>query len=501
MDNYKTFEIACQGGLVTNLDVLQQAKEAPGSAIQLINFEPFEGGGYKRTLGYVKYSSTIVPGTGPILGLGIIADKVVVCRDTDVYVSTLSGWTKINGSDARTGAGYYRSIQYNFTGTEVVCFIDSVNKPFKYDGTTYNVLTNAPTGTSSIAVYKNHLFCAKDNQLTFSAPAEDNIFDGTAGSGSINAGDTIVGLKSFRDQLIIFCENRILKITGNNSTDFVLGQITENLGCLSGDSIQELGGDIIYLAPDGLRTVGGTDKIGDYNLSALSNQIRPTVQEMVKRNSRLVSCVVRNKSQYRLYGYRSADAYVDHTGILGNYISENGNTSFEFAQTQGFKVSVTTSAYLSSGKELVVFGNDTGYVYELENGNTLDGTQMYCVYQTPYYVMDDTNMRKAFYKLHMFVVPDGAYNLTSNLILDYQNRDIIQPESEVIEDSQSGASTYGTSTAVYGSAIYGGTLTPTAVVNLVGAGMSGSFKFVNQNTLPSFVIKSLSIEYGLGGRR
>ena len=150
-------------------------------------------------------------------------------------------------------------------------------------------------------------------------------------------------------------------------------------------------------------------------------------------------------------------------GILGGYVPRNGTASLEFAQCQGFKASVATSAYLSTGKELAVFGNDTGYVYEMENGNTLDGTLMYCVYQTPYYVMDDTNVRKAFYKLHMFVVPEGNYNFTSNLVLDYQNKDTIQPESEVVADFQSGAATYGTSGAVYGQAIYGGTLTPTAV--------------------------------------
>lgn len=499
MDYYRTFEVACEGGLVTNLDVLQQGKTTIGSATTLINFEPHDGGGYKRVMGYTKYTPDAVPGTGPVLGLGIVNDVVVACRDTAVYKNVLGTWTAINGADTRTGAGFYRSIQYNFTGTEVICFVDGVNKPFKYDGTTYNVLTNAPTGTSSISVFKNHLFCAKGNQLTFSAPAEDNIFDGTQGSGQINVGDTVVGLKGFRDQLVIFCENRILRVTGNNSTDFTIGSITENLGCVSGDTIQELGGEILYLSADGLRTVSGTDKIGDYNLSALSNQIRPTIVEMTRRNPRLVSCAIRNKSQYRLLGYRSNDNFLDHTGVIAGYVARAGNTSIEFSQCQGFKASTVTSAYISNGDELVLMGNDTGYVYQLESGNTLDGTTMTAIYQTPYFSMDDVNMRKTFYKLHMYIAPDGNYNFTSNLLLDYQDRDIIQPSSETVSDTQSGATTYGV--AVYGSAVYGGTLTPSTIVYLVGAGKAGAFRFVTQNALPAFAIKSLSIEYGLGGRR
>ena len=37
---------------------------------------------------------------------------------------------------------------------------------------------------------------------------------------------------------------------------------TENIGCVDGNTIQEIGGDLVFLAPDGLRTVAGTARIG-----------------------------------------------------------------------------------------------------------------------------------------------------------------------------------------------------------------------------------------------
>ena len=49
----------------------------------------------------------------------------------------------------------------------------------------------------------------------------------------------------------------------NDSSNIRIDPITENVGCLSGYSIQEIGGDLIFLAPDGLRTVAGTARIGD----------------------------------------------------------------------------------------------------------------------------------------------------------------------------------------------------------------------------------------------
>ena len=50
--------------------------------------------------------------------------------------------------------------------------------------------------------------------LVFSEPFDEDDFDAADGAGSIKVDDTIVGLKVFRDNLFIFCENRIFKLTG-----------------------------------------------------------------------------------------------------------------------------------------------------------------------------------------------------------------------------------------------------------------------------------------------
>lgn len=501
MDNIKTFEVACMGGLITNLDVLQHGKLAPGSALQLVNMEPHDGGGYRRILGCTKFDATTVPGTGNILGVGIIANKAVACRGTDVYSGSGTGWTKINGVDTRTGAVVYRSIRYNFTGTEVITFCDGVNKPFKYDGTTYTVLSSAPTGTQFIATFKNHFFCGAGTQLTFAAPATDNDFNPANGAGLINVADTIKGLKVFRDQLIVFCENRILRVTGTNSTDFTLIPITENIGCVAPDSIQELGGDVLFLAPDGLRTVSATDRIGDFELGVVSRNVKPTLEALKDGYTRLVSCVVRSKSQYRLFGYKTGINSDNLGGVLGSYVQRNDATGFEFAQLRGFKVYVADSQYNSSGDEVILFGNDSGYVYQFEVGNSIDGGNIISVYQTPYYAMDDANTRKVFYKLHGYMSFSGAYDLNVQLYLDYKNRGTIQPSSDNVTNSVGDGIVYGASTSLYGTATYGSTLMSTVVVPLVGAGMSGSLQFFSNGTNPPFAIKSLSIEYGLGGRR
>ena len=60
-DGWKTYPIEFKGGLVSNLSLLQQGINAPGSARILKNFEPSIQGGYRRVLGYAKYDSNIIP--------------------------------------------------------------------------------------------------------------------------------------------------------------------------------------------------------------------------------------------------------------------------------------------------------------------------------------------------------------------------------------------------------------------------------------------------------
>ena len=49
-DSVSTFRAVCRGGLNTGADVLSLGEESPGSAIQLLNYEPNLEGGYRDLL-------------------------------------------------------------------------------------------------------------------------------------------------------------------------------------------------------------------------------------------------------------------------------------------------------------------------------------------------------------------------------------------------------------------------------------------------------------------
>ena len=109
--------------------------------------------------------------------------------------------------------------------------------------------------------------------------AQTNDFTTGNGGGELKVDSPVVGLKVFRDNLFIFCLDSIFKLVGSSSSDFALQPVTRKIGCLDGRSIQEFGGDVIFLAPDGLRTIAATDKIGDVELGTISKQVQEIIDK------------------------------------------------------------------------------------------------------------------------------------------------------------------------------------------------------------------------------
>ena len=176
-------------------------------------------------------------------------------------------------STSREGASRTRFAKYNFNGTQKIALVDGANAPATYDTALFTALNDAPAdvkGASFISNFKNALFFGKGTTLNFTAPYTDSDFSVANGAGSINVGSPITGLEVFRDQLIIFTEVSIQRLVGNTIADFTLQPVTNDIGCIESDTIQEVGGDVMFLAPDGLRLLSATDRIGDFGLGVVS---------------------------------------------------------------------------------------------------------------------------------------------------------------------------------------------------------------------------------------
>ncbi len=332
-------------------------------------------------------------------------------------------------------------------------------------------MLDAPTdviGASVVAEVKNHIFFAKASTITFTAPYTDNDFSAANGSGAIDVGGTITALAVFREQLIIFTETSIHKLTGNTIADFTLQPITTDIGCIDSDTVQEIAGDIMFLGPDGLRLLSGTDRIGDFGLASVSKTIQNTMTSFVSANTSFTSCVIREKSQYRILGFNTNITKENAQGILATQFAPQGGEGMAWAETRGIKANVA-------------------------------GSSIPTTIATPHLPMDDPRIRKTFYKLFLYTDPQGSVQFTVSLKLDFDSQGSIQPAPISIQNTQGVVGFFGTGT--FGTTKFGTKLLKLFQTQVIGSGFTVSFQFESNDSNPPYSIDALTIEYGSHDRR
>ena len=336
----------CQGGLVLNRStVLMQ----PGEALELQNFEPDIEGGYRRINGFSKYVNAVVPQTSSsteqVLMVATFGDLVVAARGEKIFTATAGGSSWTERDSGRTSAGTYAFERFNFDGNNKLIVVDGANAPtvFNTAMSATDVSNSDVAGSKFVAAFKSHMFYAGKSStpqtLVFSVPFDEDDFTGGSGAGSIKVDDTITGLKVFRDNLFIFCENRIFKLSGSTLSDFAVSAVTRDIGCINGNTIQEFAGDLIFLGPDGLRTVAGTARIGDVEIGTISANVQSIFDDNLSSASEFQSVVIPDRTQYRIFFSKDGTGQNSTKGIACVLKGQ----SFEFSELRGIKPASTDS--------------------------------------------------------------------------------------------------------------------------------------------------------------
>jgi hypothetical protein len=534
MARSQPFTVACEGGLVTasnQIDLLRR----PGVATELENFEVSIEGGYRRISGFTKFGegSATQPtgGATTIQGVFPYADGVITCAGTDIFFSNDGiTWLQINklsagGGDnyatftgksatARTGQGQCQFVLFEgatFNYGEVI-IADGANKPwaFRMEGTgalntrtffTQEITVNGTNGVKYITIHDHHLIAAgvenNLNTVYYSEYNSPNDFTG-AGAGSVTISDQIQGVKGFRTDLIVFAENSIHKLINiNDSATIRIDPITENVGCLSGYSIQEIAGDLLFLAPDGIRTVAGTARIGDVELGTLSKAIQPILTLLAQNVSsyRITSVVIREKSQYRLFYSNVSAVAAGQRGIIGT-LRPNG---FEWSETRGLEVTEIGSGFNKDGIETYYHGNNTGYVHIHDSGDDFDGTAILARYATPDYDYGDLGTLKTLHYLKVSAGSEGLSTPEVQVRFDYGSGGVPQPNTNFSLGTLNPPSFFGR--AVFGTNIFGATADPMIRIPLQGSGTSNNFTFISNDSKPPYKINGLYVDYIPSGRR
>ena len=430
-----------------------------------------------------------------------------------VWKYTSTGWTTVVSNLSSVNVDKLRHNTNSFTGTEAVIICDGANSPSKLSGSTFTVHPTGgdynPTGASFTTDFKNHQFYAGfpttglgPNILLFSEPNDDDAFTNSGGSGNINVGFNITGLAKFRDALYIFGKTKIKKLTGSVKADYILSEVTDNIGCIATDSIIELGGDVLFLASDGIRPIQGTARIGDVELETVSKPVQQLLQDLPNTHnlSNMTSVVIRNKSQFRYFFPSTSTAAADTAGIIGGLRFADRRVGWEFGELLGIRAFVATSGLIDD-VEVVLHGDLNGEIYQQESGNTFDTADVTAVYATPFLYFDSTEKRKIFQHISLFTRPEGSSSL--NLGIAYNWDDPNTPDPTTYSLTTAGSlSRYTTTNSTYDASFtFDGSSSPVLETNIEGSGKSISLIITSTGTQAPYSVSGFSITYQDAGYR
>ena len=563
-DRIDSFKVICSGGLNSNENHLDLSDNKPGAATRLVNYEPSLFGGYRRVEGFELYDADYPEvddvnnagsAEGKVLGLAIFKDDVsnltkIIAARKDVgattysfyYYTPLIGWRPFtldhsivrNTTDGVRTVEKLRHVSFNFGTGNRICFVDGVNPAIVYDGQHWEELRSTGTGGNPadaghttntgggdqcldapalVDVFANHLFLAGDetNRATIAHSAPTNSaspygyydFTNANAAGQLAAGFDVVQIKPFRDNLFVFGSNGIKKVAADVTSGFVTDQVTANVGCISRDSVLEIGGDLMFLAPDGFRPVAGTARIGDVELETVSKSIQGLLVNTIQNfdMDTINGVVIRSKSQIRYFVGDDTIDTPDSLGIIGGLSDSTGSISWEFGELLGIRASCATSDYIGT-EEFVLHGDYDGKVYRQERNTTFNGADIVAVYATPYLDFGETEERKVLRKINTFIRAEGPLEMNLSVAFDWGDYNTARP-STYSQASEGGPTVFGGRNITYNGAnvVYGGSSKPIMTSDIQGSGFSIKATYVTVGDFEPYSIQGIVFEYSTAGRR
>lgn len=369
---------------------------------------------------------------------------------------------------------------------------------------------SAPLAPRFCTTFANRLIVANRDGETSTIYWSDRFqnlrFDG-ASAGSAQVESPVLGVYPFKDKLIIFCRNSIHQLVEiETPANTQIKPISYKTGCANGFSIQELGGDLIFLSHDGIRTLTATDQYGDVTFGVISRNIDPLIKDLLDNTDGLTisSTILRYKNQYRLF-YTDPNYNDDsQLGVVGTYkMGTSGQLEWQWSRIQSMPVSCidsTVNAFVAGDEEEKIYhGGYNGYIYQHNIGNDFDGSSITSQIQLHEIDYGDIGTKKTLHYVKLFGDIEGATDdIFMDIQYDFSDDQTMQPPSYNIV-GLSGIALYGTAT--YGTDTYGGEAKFTRRVLVEGSGFSNNFVFSSQGTGAPYSINSIYVDFRVGAKQ
>jgi hypothetical protein len=425
-------------------------------------------------------------------------------------------------------------VRHYYNNKEYIYMVDGVNLPAVFSltpGGLYRYATfngdspsNPLLGAKYCTMFKNQLILAgmpaSPTSIFYSSVANSDLvnpedatketpqenFNG-ATAGSLSFGDVVTGIMSHRETLYVFCEHSIFKVQGLDSGEVVSVPVTRDIGCIDGFTIQEVGGDLVFLAPDGLRTIAKTERLDDIELGVISRKVSKVITPRVRQAPRYLftSTVIREKNQYRLWFTDLENPLEAQRGLIAafTFIAETQAFEWAFSETLGLSAVAVDNGYHQGAERIIHANHIDGTIMLQESGFTFNGTTIDYLCQFAFSDYGQLGVRKTIHKVLMNSKAEGYVEAGLEVRYDYNGKDVYQPAIYPLERMLSpaifgaNASVFGDPIVLFGASTYGDT-----DVYTEGSGFTVSLRVKSLKTIQDacFDIQSYEVDLTLGGK-
>ncbi len=300
-------------------------------------------------------------------------------------------------------------------------------------GSTSNVGGTPPT-FSFMVKHKNRMWASgvagAPSRLYYSVSLDGNDWVGV-GSGSIDIdpsdGDRITGLKSHKNELLIFKgthRQSIHRITGSSPTGadaFARIPFITGVGSINHNGIFTVNDDLVFPSPRGIHSLAATAAYGDYVEAFLSRPILSYYQDNLNHTVLYKNWGVNYLTTgqaiwtFAKSGGTAKNVYLvyDYRFQPGRWISWSKDSPYLAANC----LAVIENA---ARKHRLYIGTTDGYVYEVDNTTRSIGTSgpYTADVRTPFLNMGTSALLKTAEEGYLTLLPTGNFDLTVGYIRD-----------------------------------------------------------------------------------
>jgi hypothetical protein len=395
---------------------------------------------------------TVKTGSGTYSQWALHSDPINLRSDTGRFIvtSVTGTWTSNVADTIRVGiidiaivdnpsgnpvtqisilqGGNYQFVQHNFQADadkKNLYGCDSLNRAFEFDGDVYipirtQITIDAPT---TITAINGQLALSYFGTVVFSAVGNPHDFRTTSlGFQDVQEfGDTITGMSPIvGGVLAVACRDSFWQVSVDSQTSLYKAElISPDIGAIH-YGLMNLGA--LYSFDDkGIIRIVPSYVFGGFEHDTISRAIQPVIDRF--REKIVATAVYKSKNQVRFYAN-------DGTGIIMTMtsgVTQTGaaTTGHDFSQfTYPINVSYAWSGEDASGRDIVLLGDEDGYVYVANTGSSFDGEPIQAYIRTAFNNVKSPSAIKRFRKIEVELSTVGYSYIRFNPDFSYADPSI-----------------------------------------------------------------------------